>query len=179
MAEHAPIKMWMMRFLFCFLVAICMFVLLLPLQTIPKGWAGPDLIIALSFVWVLRRPEFVPLPLLALIFLLSDLIFQRPPGLWAALALLAAESLRQRASGLRDQTFWSEWLTVTSFLILLTLSYRLCLAMVFVEQAPLGLSLIHLMMTIIVYPVVAFVSAIFFGVRKPAPGDFDTLGGRA
>ncbi|MEM8774423.1 MAG: rod shape-determining protein MreD [Pseudomonadota bacterium] len=178
MADRAPYKIWLMRVLFVTHVTACMFVLLMPLQTLPRAWAGPDLILALSFAWVLRRPEFVPLPLLAVVFLLCDLLFQRPPGLWAAILLLTSESLRKRAPGLRDQTFVSEWLTVTTMLITATLVYRLALALVFVEQAPIGLSLIHLLMTIFAYPFVALFSEVFLGVRKPAPGDLDTLGSR-
>ena len=43
---------------------------------------GPDLLIAFAFAWSLRRPEYVPSLLLALLFLLADLLLQRPPGLW-------------------------------------------------------------------------------------------------
>jgi hypothetical protein len=52
--------------------------------------------LALTFAWVLRRPEFVPPLLIAAMILLGDLMFHRPPGLWAALVLVTAETLRVR-----------------------------------------------------------------------------------
>ena len=55
---------------------------------------GPDLLIAFALAWSLRRPEYVPTLLLAILFLLGDLLLQRPPGLWALLALLACENLK-------------------------------------------------------------------------------------
>ena len=66
--------------------------LLLPLQTTPRSLAGPDLLLAFAVAWCLRRPEFVPPLALALAFLLADLLLQRPPGLWALLALFTVGS---------------------------------------------------------------------------------------
>ena len=48
----------------------------------------------------------------------------------------------------------------------------------FKDQAPLGLSIMQLVMTLIAYPVVVLLTQTVFGVRKLAPGDIDPLGGR-
>lgn len=178
MGDNAALQMWTMRLLYLGLGLFIMFFSLLPLQTLPRGWAGPDLIVALTFAWILRRPEYVPPLLVAGVILLGDLMFHRPPGLWAALVLIAAETLRARHIGLRDLTFAVEWVSVATTLVILTLAYRTILAVLLVDQAPLGLSFIQLLMTLLTYPIVVLVSQSLFGVRKLAPGDIDALGGR-
>ncbi|MGR3520379.1 MAG: rod shape-determining protein MreD, partial [Roseovarius sp.] len=112
--------------------------------------------------------------LVAGLALAMDLLLQRPPGLWAALTLLGCETLRRRASALRDLTFLVEWATVAGTLAAMTLAYRLVLAMLLVDQAPLGLSLMQLLSTLIAYPLVAALSHLVFGVRKRAPGELAT-----
>jgi rod shape-determining protein MreD len=61
----------------------------------------------------------------------------------------------------------------------MTLAYRIALSVLMVDQAPLGLSLMQLLATLLVYPLVALLSHGLLGVRKRAPGDFDPLSGRA
>jgi rod shape-determining protein MreD len=168
-----------MRMLFGVLCLLLIFLHLLPLQLLPRGWAGPDVMLALTFAWVLRRPDFVPPLLIAGLFLLTDLLFQRPPGLWAALVLLGSQTLRAREPGLRDLTFAVEWVSVATTLVAMTLGYRIILAILMVDQAPLGLSLMQLVLTLMVYPLVALISHTAFGVRKIAPGDIDAFESRA
>lgn len=171
-------RFWIMRSLYVALCLMLLFIQLLPLDTVPKVWAAPELILAVTFAWVLRRPEYVPASLIALIFLLADLLLQRPPGLWAALVLIGAETLRVRAPGLRDLTFPVEWLTVCSTLVIMTLGYRIILSLTVVDQAPLGLSLIQLVMTLLAYPVVVLLTQTIFGVRKMTPGEVDAMRNR-
>jgi rod shape-determining protein MreD len=140
---------------------------------------GPDLILTFAFAWSLRRPEFVPAPVLAGLFLLTDLLLLRPPGLWALLALLACENLKSRARGLRDGSFANEWLTVCFLLTFVWIGYRGALAVTFVELPPFGLSVFELVMTMLSYPVAVAITHGVLGVRKPAPGEFDTRGGSA
>ncbi len=179
MVERSQTRLWTLRAIFVALCICAIFWRLLPLQMVPSRWAGPDMIVALCFAWVLRRPEYAPPLLIAAVMLLADLLFQRPPGLWAALIVMGAQTLKSRAPGLRDLSFLPEWLTVAGVLIVLTLSYRLILAVLLVPQAPLGLSLIELLSTLIAYPVVALFSALVFGVRKVRPGDAASMGTRA
>ncbi|MFN3207789.1 MAG: rod shape-determining protein MreD [Roseovarius sp.] len=178
MGDNASLRMWTMRTVYVGLALFVMFFSLLPLQTLPRGWAGPDLMLAMTFAWVLRRPEYVPPWLVAFVMLLGDLMFHRPPGLWAALVLVAAETLRARHIGLRDLTFAVEWVSVATTLAVMTLAYRTILAVLLVDQAPLGLSLMQLLATLVTYPFVVLISQSVFGVRKLAPGDIDALGGR-
>src|SRR6056297_2968583 len=179
MAELRTPNRWGMRALYLMLCMSLIFLHLLPLDTLPRGWAGPDVMLALTFAWVLRRPDYVPPLLIAAVFLLADLLFQRPPGLWSALVVIASQTLRTREAGLRDLTFAVEWVSVATTLVAMTLGYRIILAILMVDQAPLGLSLMQLVLTLMVYPVVALISHTAFGVRKIAPGDIDAFESRA
>lgn len=179
MADRGAAHVWTMRAVFVGLCALVAFLRLLPLDTWPRGWAGPDLFVALVLAWTLRRPEFVPPLLVAAVLLLCDLLFQRPPGLWAALVLIGSQTLRRRAPELRDLTFVMEWASVATTLIAMTVVYRIVLAITLVDQAPLGLSLMETIATLAVYPLVVLVSQSVLGVRKAAPGDLDSLRPRA
>jgi len=171
MAESGTLHLWLMRALFAALAGALVFARLLPLDTLPPGWAGPDLFLALAFAWAVRRPEYVPPLLVAGLALTMDLLLQRPPGLWAAMTLVACETLRRRAPALRDLTFLAEWASVAGTLVAMVLAYRLVLTVLIVDQAPLGLSLMQLLSTLVAYPLVAALSHLVFGVRKRTPGD--------
>lgn len=174
MVEAGTLHLWLMRAVYAGLAGALVFLHLLPLDTRPPGWAGPDLFVALTFAWVLRRPDYVPPLLVAGLALMMDLLFHRPPGLWAALMLIGTQALRHRAPALRDRTFAADWAAVAGVLVAITLGYRLVLTLLLVDQAPLGLSLMQLLSTLAAYPLVALASHLLLGVRKPAPGDLAT-----
>ena len=171
MADATHTSPWALRMAFVALALTLILFQLLPLETTARRWAGPDLMTALAFAWAVRRPETVPVALLAGVFLLADLVFQRPPGLWAALIVLACEWLRGRASGLRSQPFASEWLTVTLALVGITLLNRFTLALSVTDMPPLTLVLSQMGMTALAYPLVVLFSRFFFGIRPRRPGD--------
>lgn len=171
-------RAWLMSALYVVLSAAIVFWHLLPLSTLPPSWAGPDLFLALTFAFAARRPEYVPILLVAVLALGMDLLLQRPPGLWAAITVLGAETLRARAPGLRDLTFLSEWAAVSSTLLVMTVAYRILLTVFVVDQAPLGLSLMKLLATLAAYPLIAAAAHAVLGVRKRAPGDLDPVRGR-
>ncbi|MCX8955699.1 rod shape-determining protein MreD, partial [Ruegeria sp. NA] len=71
-----------------------------------------DVLIALTFAWVLRRPDYVPTVLVALVMLMADFLLQRPPGLLAAPTVVGSAYLRSAALGMRDAGFAGEWMSV-------------------------------------------------------------------
>jgi len=150
----------------------------MPIDTLPRRWPWPDLLVVTTMVWVARRPDFAPFWVIAGLFLLTDLLFQRPPGLWAALVLILSEAIRKRAPNIRNMPIGLEWGTVTVGIVAITLIYRLTLAILFLPQAPLGLTLIQMAMTILFYPLVVVLAHFIFGVSRPAPGQVDSLGHR-
>jgi rod shape-determining protein MreD len=178
MAESPAARIWIGRAVFLALATAVIFVQLLPLDTAPPTWAAPDLLLSMSLAWVARRPEFLPFGVVFAVFLLTDLLFQRPPGLWAALVVVLTETLRSRSRGLRNVPLVLEWGTVAFGIVAITLANRLVLAIMLTPQAPLTLTLIQMVMTIMIYPVVVLVAQVLFGLTRPAPGQVDSLGHR-
>lgn len=178
MSDLPQTRLWTMRIGFAFLVCVILFFHLLPLETTPRRWVGPDLLLGFACAWSLRRPEYVPSLALAGLFLLADLLLQRPPGLWAALAFLGCESLKRRARGLRDTGFASEWLSVCIVITGITVAYRAGLIITLVDLPPFGLTVFETVMTMLFYPVVVAITHGLMGVRKATPGDLDGSGSR-
>jgi rod shape-determining protein MreD len=178
MAEPLAAGVWSHRTLYVALAGVLLFLRLLPLGSVAGTWPGPDLLLCLTLVWVLRRPDYVPALLIALVVLLEDLLLMRPPGLWAALVVLAAEFLRIRTGLTRELGFLVEWLLVAAVILAAVLGYRLVLAVVMLPQAGLGQTLVQATGTILCYPLVVGVSRVAFGVRKPATGETDAYGRR-
>lgn len=178
MNELSPTRLWLMRGAFALLVMVILFFHLLPLDTAPQRWAGPDLVLGFACAWVLRRPEYVPVWLLAAIFLLCDLLLQRPPGLFALLSLIGSENLRSRGRSLRDASFPVEWITVSIVIVAIIAANRIVMALVLVPVPGLSLSLFELGMTLLFYPLIVLVTHALMGVRKAGPGDLDTMGHR-
>lgn len=139
---------------------------------------APDLLLCLTLAWVVRRPDLMPAPVIALYFFIEDILLMRPPGLWALIVLMASESLRARSERLRDNAFWMEYAQVAGLMLVMFLANRAVLAIVMAPQAPLDLSLMQFGATVLTYPVVVAVSHYVFGLRKPATGELDALGQR-
>lgn len=171
MVDTPTSKLWGMRAAYLGLAILFLFCSLIPLTTVPRNWAAPDLLMALTFAWALRRPDYVPALSVAGVWLLFDLLLHRPPGLMAALMLLATEALKPRASQMRDEGFLSEMATISIMVLLVTLGNRIILAVLLIPVPSLGLTAFQAAMTLLAYPAVVFVSRILFGVRAVAPGD--------
>lgn len=174
-----PSRLWLMRILYFGLALLILFFHLLPLGTLPSRWAPPDLLIAFTFAWTLRRPDYVPLLSVAIVMLMADFMLQRPPGLLAALIVAGAAYLRNWSAGLSDASFLGEWASVGLVLVSIMVLNRMILGLTAVEQAPLWLVLIQLVLTVVLYPIVVFVTQNLFAVRKLTPADADVLGGRS
>lgn len=178
MAEAPGTAIWTGRARYVAMVALIGFVALLPMDHRPATWAPPDLMLVLTLVWVVRRPDHAPLWLIAPVFVLADLVFHRPPGLMAGLVVLVTEMLRARANGLRALPFMLEWATVSLALVALAFGQRLALLIVMLPQPPLGLTMSELVLSVLIYPVVVFVAWLGLGLRRPAAGEIDALGHR-
>ncbi|MGO4916908.1 rod shape-determining protein MreD [Pseudogemmobacter sp. W21_MBD1_M6] len=178
MVDPITTRRWIFRGLFVAASLLIIFVLLLPLDLSAGQLPGPDILICLTYAWVLRRPNYVPVLLIAAVFLVTDLLFMRPPGLLAGLVVMGSEFLRARESTSRELTFLLEWAMVGGVLIAVTLANRLFLLIVMVEQPALGLVLLQFLTTLLAYPVIVIISRYGLGLRKIAPGEVDSLGHR-
>jgi rod shape-determining protein MreD len=165
-APRSARYLWGYRALFLVLCAGVITSKMLPLSLGATGIPGPDLLLALTLAWLLRQPALVPLGSILVVFLLADFLFQRPPGLWTLLVVLACESLRRRRLSMTEFTFFLEWSAFAGAVFALILLERLVLWLLMVDLAPLGLSLAHAIVTAAIYPIVVAVSKFLFGLRK-------------
>jgi rod shape-determining protein MreD len=169
---------WIFRGLFLALALVLLFLRLLPLGQVPGTLPGPDLMICIILAWVIRRPDFLPMPLILVVILVEDLILMRPPGLWTAIVILATEFLRGRVALTRELNFLVEWVLIAGVMLAMMLGYRLALALAFVPQPPFGFVVVQYLWSIAVYPVVVMLSLFILDLRKPAMGEIDDFGRR-
>jgi len=170
---------WAHRLIFVAVAVFLMFLRLLPIHPAAAGsLPGPDFLLCLIFAWTMRRPEYLPLLLLAVILLMEDFLLMRPPGLWTALVILAAEFIRSRIALTRELNFGVEWLLVAGLMLAVFLAYRLIFTLVFLPQPAFGYAVIQILWSILVYPAVVAVSRFVLDLRKPATGETDAYGRR-
>jgi len=166
------------RLLFVGLAALILFVRLLPLSTLPAAWPGPDLLLCLAVVWVLRRPDYTPALIVAAIFVVDDLMTLRPPGLWALIVLVGTEFLRRRETGTRDLPFLAEWGMAGMVMAAMLIINRIAYLVFMLPEAPFSQYLVQAAATLAAYPLLALVMQASFGLRRAATGEVDALGHR-
>ena len=151
--------------LFVLIIFVLIFVKILPLNTVPYEWTAPDVLLCVTLIWCLRRPLSAPIVLLAALFMLQDIIFQRPIGLFAAVATLMCEWAKRQSLRAEEFPFVIEWITSAMAMI----------AIFILRQSIATLSLIatpwtwifakELLFTILAYPFVALLCRYGLGLR--------------
>lgn len=167
------------RLLFAFLAALILFFRMLPLTAEPPRWPGPDLILCLTFAWILRRPDYLPAYLIVIVFAVDDLLSMRPPGLWTLTALLVTEFLRSREVLLRDLPFALEWATVAAAVMVMTVANRLVLSLLMVPQSGFDQNILQVLSTLAAYPIVVFANVWLLGLQRRTGGPGDGMRARA
>lgn len=149
------------------LIALAFLLLrLLPLSPGATPWPGPDLMLCLTFVWLLRRPDQMPALLIAAVFLIEDIILLRPFGLWTAIIVIGAEFARSHDIRWRDQPFLLEWLRVATLFAVLVLAHRFVMALAFVPLPSLGQVILRLLATVFCYPLVVLAARWLLGLKR-------------
>jgi rod shape-determining protein MreD len=178
MVEGVRSSVWAYRAAFVGIALVLLFLRLLPLGSEAGQWPGPDILLCVMMAWVMRRPDYLPVALIAAVVLLEDMILMRPPGLWTALVILATEFIRSRVALTRELSFPVEWLLVSGLMLGMLVGYRLVFAAAFLPQPGLGFVLLQVLWSILCYPVVVVVSLVTLDLRKPATGEVDSYGRR-
>lgn len=178
MADPRLSELWRHRAIFVGVALVLFFLRLLPLGAPAGGWPGPDLLLCLVLAWMPRRPDYLPAPLIALVVLTEDFLLMRPPGLWTAIVVLAAEFLRGRTALTRELGFAMEWLLIAVLMTAMLLAYRLVFALALLPQPGFGYAMVQVIGSIFSYPLVVGLSRVVLGVHKPAMGEVDAQGRR-
>lgn len=149
---------------------------LMPVSPGGIGWPGPDLLLALTMMWIMRRPDQLPALAVAITALIEDLVLMRPPGLWAGIMLLGSEAARNRRSRWREHGFMIEWLRVSVLMGMMMLAARIAQIMVMLPVPPLGMVLMQLIATILAYPAVALFGRMIPGLSRVSAAEAERLG---
>ncbi len=166
------------RALFVVIGIAFLFFRILPLGEEAGALPGPDIILCVIFAWIVRRPDYLPVWLLALMLLIEDLVLMRPPGLWTALVVLASEFARSRVALTRELTFMVEWALVAGLMVGCLVAYRVVFTVTFLPQPALGFAILQILWSILCYPLAVGISRLAFDLRKPAMGEVDDYGKR-
>ncbi len=169
-------SVWLHRLLFLAVAALLMFLKLLPLPATAGHLPGPDLLLCLILAWTVRRPDYLPVLMIAAVLLLEDMLLMRPPGLWTGLVILGSEFIRSRVALTRELNFGVEWLLVAGLMVAIFVTYRVILAMSFLPQPAFGFALVQILWSIVAYPFVVAVSRYGLDLHKPATGELDSYG---
>ncbi len=178
MIDPIAARLWLHRGLFLGLVLLILFLRILPIGDADGGLPGPDLLLCLILAWTIRRPDHLPALLIAAVVLLEDLILMRPPGLWAAIVVLATEFLRARTALTRELVFAVEWLVIAGLMLAMMLASRLVLALAFVDQPAFAFAFAQVAASALFYPLIVAALSWLLDIRKPSTGEVDAFGRR-
>lgn len=176
MIDPVTLALWRGRAGFAAIAALLIFIALLPLGGEAGRLPGPDVLLCVVFAWLMRRPDFLPLWLLAAALLLADVMLMRPIGLWAALTVIAAEVIRARSVLMRELSFIMEWAVVAGLMLAMLLIYRFVFALTLLPQVGFGAAMVQWLWTVVAYPAVVLFTTYALSLRKPSLGEIDAYG---
>lgn len=158
---------WFYRLLF-----ICLSFLILVINLIPIGFSSayltfPDLLYCLTACWVIRRPNYIPTPMVVCLFLFQDILLGLPIGLGTVIYLAIIEYLRSRIEVIRYQSFLMEWGIIAISYFIFIFTYQLALIITFSQPSTFGTLAFLLVETIFIYPVIVFLSTYILKVKSP------------
>ena len=126
---------------------------ILPLQTTPQTWSGPNVLLAFFAAIATKRPEFTTSFLIASIFLIEDFFLMRPPGLMSSLAVVGFYFLERKFRNQEVSSLISDLGSVATILtFIIILSYFISV-LLFIPSAGFRLTLMELIMTLAIYPI--------------------------
>ena len=132
---------------------LIIFFQILPLQTTPQTWSGPNVLLVFFATIVTKRPEFTSSFLVASIFLIEDFFLMRPPGLMSSLTVLGFYFLKRKFQYKESNSLIFGWGSVTTCLTIILLLYYFISVLLFIPSAGLRLTLMELLATLALYPV--------------------------
>jgi len=179
MAEKTGLHLWSMRLLYVVLCGLVVMFHLLPLGQIDAITFSPDIILCITLAWVVRRPDYAPIFLIAGVALLAELLLMRAPGLWAALTVLLADSITKQRNKMRSTGFGVEWFRVTVGIAAIFILERIANGVLFLETPPLGASIAQFLATVVAYPIIVGITSGIIRIRKPELIETTTGGRRA
>ncbi len=166
MSSFMNIRIWIDTTKYMILSFLIISIQILPLPIIQQEILWPDLLFLATSSWLIRRPNDLPMFIIFLIHILSDVILLRPIGLWSGLSLVVFVFINWRISRTKAIfKFGQELVFVMSLSTLLIITNMLFHYIFRIINPPLTMILLQLTFTLIIYPLVIFFLHYVIGVR--------------
>ena len=147
------VKSFIHQILYFCIGLLIIFFQILPLQTTPQSWSGPNVLLVFFAVLVIKRPEFTSSLLIAVVFLIEDFFLMRPPGLMSSLTVLGLYILKRKFQNQEDTSLVFVWGNVAICLTLILLICYFVLKLLFIPSAGLRLTIMEITVTLAIYPI--------------------------
>jgi len=125
----------------------------LPIQTGFNHIFIPDILLVMTFSWVMQRPDLIGPILLTIALLFSDFILQRPPGLWTLIVLFGGMFLRMRSIRFKEEFFIYQWATVSVVIVFCYILQNVSMRFAFLAPYDFKLISIQALTAILFYPI--------------------------
>ena len=147
------VKSFIHQILYFCIGLLIIFFQILPLQTTPQSWSGPNILLVFFAALVIKRPEFTSSLLIAVVFLIEDFFLMRPPGLMSSLTVLGLYILKRKFQNQEDTSLVFVWGNVAICLTLILLICYFVLKLLFIPSAGLRLTIMEITVTLAIYPI--------------------------
>ena len=147
------VKSFAHQFIYFCIGLLIIFFQILPLQTTPQTWSGPNVLLVFFAAIVSKRPEFTSSFLIASIFLIEDFFLMRPPGLMSSLTVLGFYFLKRKFQDKEGNSLIFGWGSAATYLTIILLLYYIISVLLFIPSAGVRLTLMELIVTLALYPV--------------------------
>lgn len=172
--DYSSVNRWRLRLIFVAIVMGIVFVQTLPLHREGLQLLSPDVVLAFTFAWAVRRPDAITPVLIVLVMLLTDLLLHRPPGLWTVIVLLITVFLQGRTQNLQHSVYSVEWVLVGLAILGTFAVYQAALIVTLTGGHDWITLVLQAVSTVIIYPLITLTSQRVFGVHKPGLTDPNT-----
>lgn len=163
---NATFEAWVYRLLFGLVLAVLLFVGLVPKPVLLEHIPRPDLVLCLASAWILRRPDYTPVSFVILYELSTEILYHQPIGLWSALVFAALVFLRRQIDRVRHLPFWFEWFLVSGTIAGAAVIYGGVLVVLFVPTSVIHHTALHMLTTMLAYPAAVLATNWIFRLRK-------------
>ena len=157
MLNESALKLAVLRLTYFVFVLLVVMFQTLPFRTSPTYFIGPDLALLITLTWIMIRPDVMVPALVALTLLLTDLVLQRPPGLWSLIVLSTGMFLRLRAESFVERMFFLEWAMAAGIIATCYLVNYFALLVTFLPTNDISAVLIQALLTVACYPLSSWI----------------------
>ena len=147
------VKNFIHQILYFCIGLLIIFFQILPLQTTPQSWSGPNILLVFFAALVIKRPEFTSSLLIAVVFLIEDFFLMRPPGLMSSLTVLGLYILKTKFQNQEETSLVFVWGNVAICLTLILLICYFVSKLLFIPSAGLRLTIMEITLTLAIYPI--------------------------